>query len=453
MLSSKDKKRRQIRIVSCILVLAFITFAAVICFIAYLLIDKPEESLPAVAVVDDETMIETETESETETETETEEVSESAEKDVEETLELELTEEDTSEAQTVSIEFTTEPADPVYIDIVAVGDNLIHEEIDVTVQLEDGSYYFDDIYDDAVKTLIQNADLAILNQEVPCAGNEYGISGYPTFNAPTEVLDTAARLGFDVLTLATNHALDKGQIGLENTLSYLHTNYPNILTTGTSSTYEEYMTIPVIEVNGVKIAVLNYTYGTNGYSLYNDYCVNLLSDTEKIQSDIERARECADCVIVCPHWGDEYVLSPNTEQRELAQFFADCGADLIIGTHPHVVQPMEWVTSADGRQVLVYYSLGNFVSAQVAVPRSLGGIAKITLEFYDGQISIVDNTLDFTVTYFTEENWTFDNFKVYMLRDFTDDLLSTYGIFRWVPDFTMQDFMNVVYTMNPEWEY
>ncbi len=441
MLSSKKIKRRQARIVSFIMALAIICFVAVICLVAYLYIGKSEKAVPAMADVYLE--YETEDEPESDTESATESV---AEESTEKTAEMTAT-----KAQAIYLETTTEVADPVYIDIVAVGDNLVHKEIDDTVLLEDGSYYFDDIFDDAVKSEIADADLAILNQEVPCAGNEYGISGYPTFNAPTEVLDTAARLGFDVLTLATNHALDKGQAGVENTLSYLHTNYPDILTTGTSSTYEEYTTIPVIEVKGVKIAVLNYTYGTNGYSLYNDYCVNLLSDTEKIQSDIEKARECADFVIVCPHWGDEYVLTPNTEQRELAQFFADCGADLIIGTHPHVVEPMEWVTSADGRQVLVYYSLGNFVSAQVAVPRSLGGMAKITLEYYDGEVSIVDSTLDFTVTYFTEENWVFDNFKVYMLRDFTDDLLSTYGIFTWVPDFTMQDFMDVVYTMNPEW--
>ncbi len=441
-LGSKDKKRRQTRIVSIIMTFAIICFAVVICFAAYLSFGKSDKAVPAMANIDVEYEAEDESVSVTEATEESEEEAEA---------------ETTTEAEAIYLEFTTEETtteapDPVYIDIVAVGDNLVHKEIDDSVLLEDGSYYFDDTFDDAVKSEIANADLAILNQEVPCAGNEYGISGYPTFNAPTEVLDTAARLGFDVLTLATNHALDKGQAGLENTLNYLHTNYPDILTTGTSSTYEEYTTIPVIEVKGVTIAVLNYTYGTNGYPLYNDYCVNLLSDTEKIQSDIERAKECADFVIVCPHWGDEYVLTPNTEQRTLAQFFADCGADLIIGTHPHVVEPVEWVTSADGRQVLVYYSLGNFVSAQVAVPRSLGGMAKITLEYYDGEVSIVDSTLDFTVTYFTEENWTFDNFKVYMLRDFTDDLLSTYGIFTWVPDFTMQDFMDVVYTMNPEWE-
>ncbi len=459
-LSSKYRKRRQARMVSIIIALAFICFAAVICFIALLFWGRSQETLPAVANMDMD--VETLTEEEVfssgdSTEESSSETEDTENKEATEEITEEISQETETEAQTVYLEATTEEttteaADPVYIDIVAVGDNLIHEEIDVTVQLEDGSYYFDDIFDGAVKEVIQSADLAILNQEVPCAGNEYGVSGYPTFNAPTEILDTAARLGFDVLTLATNHALDKGQAGVENTLNYLHTNYPDILTTGTASTYEEYMTIPVIEVKGVKIAVLNYTYGTNGYTLYNDYCVNLLSDTEKIQSDIERAKECADFVIVCPHWGEEYVLTPNTEQRELAQFFADCGADLIIGTHPHVVEPMEWVTSADGREVLVYYSLGNFVSAQVAVPRSLGGMAKITLEYYAGEVSIVYNTLDFTVTYFTEENWTFDNFKVYMLRDFTDDLLSTYGIYRWVPDFTMQDFMDVVYTMNPEWE-
>jgi poly-gamma-glutamate synthesis protein (capsule biosynthesis protein) len=362
---------------------------------------------------------------------------------------LETISEEVQEAEVVFVEKTTEA--PVYIDIVAVGDNLIHKEIDVTVQREDGSYYFDDIYA-PVKSIISSADLAILNQEVPCAGDQYEIKGYPTFNAPTEVLDTAARLGFDVLTLGTNHALDMGEAGLVNTLDYLHTNYPDILTTGTASNYEEYMTIPIIEVQGVKIAVLNYTYGTNDIPLPNDYSVNLLSDRSKIADDISRAKEQADFVIVAPHWGNEYEQEPSTEQRSMAYFFANCGADLIIGTHPHVVQPMEWITCTDGRQVLVYYSLGNFVSAQAAVPRALGGMARVTLEVSNGEVQICYNTLDFTVTYFTAENWTFDNFKVYMLRDFPKRRLNSYGIYTWVPDFSFQDFLDIAYQMNPDWQ-
>jgi poly-gamma-glutamate synthesis protein (capsule biosynthesis protein) len=102
--------------------------------------------------------------------------------------------------------------------------------------------------------------------------------------------------------------------------------------------------------------------------------------------------------------------------------------------------------------VLVYYSLGNFVSAQVAVPRALGGMARITLEVLDGQVNICYNTLDFTVTYFTAEDWVFDNFKVYMLREFPQELLSSYGIYQWIPDFTFQEYMDVVYQMNPDWQ-
>lgn len=438
-LNSKEKERRQIKIVTGIMVASFVLFAAVVCFFVFLGFYSSKHTVPAAA------------EAEKTYEEEIEETSSAADTLAQETGDAaaDTHEEQNNDAETVLIELTTEA--PVYIDIVAVGDNLIHKEIDVTVQREDGSYYFDDIYA-PVKGIISSADVAILNQEVPCAGNQYGITGYPTFNAPTEVLDTAARLGFDVLTLATNHALDKGETGLVNTLDYLHTNYPDILTTGTASSYEEYMTIPIIEVQGIKIAVLNYTYGTNDIPLPNSYCVNMLSDRSKIEEDIRRAGEQADFVIVAPHWGNEYQLKPSTEQRQLAQFFADCGADLIIGTHPHVVQPMEWVTSADGREVLVYYSLGNFVSAQAQLPRALGGMAKVTLEAVDGDVHICYSTLDFTVTFFTAENWIFDNFRVYMLRDFPMELLKSYGIYTWVPDFTWQDYLDVVKQMNPDWE-
>lgn len=435
---SKDRKRRQNQIVTGIMVASFVLFAAVVCFLCFLCFFSPKHSVPAAADVEkpDEEIEETLS------------AAEASRQEAPEGTSGTYAEQST-DAETVLVELTTEA--PAYIDIVAVGDNLIHKEIDVTVQREDGSYYFDDIYA-PVKSIIAKADVAILNQEVPCAGNQYEITGYPSFNAPTEVLDAAARLGFDVLTLATNHALDKGEAGLVNTLDYLHTNYPDILTTGTSSSYEEYMTIPIIEVQGIRIAVLNYTYGTNDIPLPNEYCVNMLSDRSKIREDIRRAGEWSDFVIVAPHWGNEYQMKPSAEQREMAQFFADCGADLIIGTHPHVVQPMEWVTSADGREVLVYYSLGNFVSAQAQLPRALGGMAKVTLEVSDGDVHICYNTLDFTVTYFTAENWVFDNFKVYMLRDFPMALLRSYGIYTWVPDFTWQDYLEVAHQMNPDWE-
>lgn len=436
---SKEKKHRQIRIVTYIMTASFVLFAAVLCVLGFLCFILAKDDVPAMA----EAKGTDETEAPlSEASVQTDDAS-GTDVSAQETADMH------TGVETVMVELTTEA--PVYIDIVAVGDNLIHREIDDTVQREDGSYYFDDIYA-PVKNIISGADLAILNQEVPCAGNEYGITGYPSFNAPTEVLDTAARLGFDVLTLATNHALDKGETGLVNTLNYLHTNYPDILTTGTSSSYEEYMTIPIIEVKGVKIAVLNYTYGTNDIPLPNDYSVNMLSDRTKIAEDIRRAKEWADFVIVAPHWGNEYQQEPSAAQREMAGFFANCGADLIIGTHPHVVQPMEWITCADGREVLVYYSLGNFVSAQAHFPRALGGMAKVTLEVADGEVRICDNTLDFTVTYFTAENWTFDNFKVFMLRDFPMQLLKNYGIYTWVPDFTWQDYLDVAHQMNPDWE-
>ncbi len=435
-------KRRQQQLVTGIMAASFLLLAGVLCFFCVLAFYLSKNSVPAGAEADNAPEVTAGITLTAENLSEAEE--QTYGEDPEDTYA-----EQPADAETVMIELTTEA--PIYIDLVAVGDNLIHKEIDVTVQRPNGGYYFDEIYA-PVKDVIASADIAILNQEVPCAGNQYEITGYPSFNAPTEVLDTAARLGFNVLTLATNHALDKGEEGLVNTLDYLHSKYPQILTTGTYSSYEDYMTIPIIQVEGISIAVLNYTYGTNDIPLPNGYNVNLLSDRSKIQEDIRRARETADFVIVAPHWGNEYQTKPSSEQKELARFFANCGADLIIGTHPHVVQPMEWITSSDGRQVLVYYSLGNFVSAQAHFPRALGGMAKVTLEVIDGDVRICSNTLDFTVTYFTAENWTFDNFKVYMLRDFPMELLDSYGIYTWVPDFDWQDYLDLAEQMSPGWK-
>ena len=188
---------------------------------------------------------------------------------------------------------------------------------------------------------------------------------------------------------ATNHALDKGKKGLLNCIHFWEECYPDIAVLGIHESQEDAQEIYVQEVNGIRLAILNYTYGTNGISLPKDmpYAVELW-DEKQITEDVTRAKEMADFVIVCPHWGTEYVLEETADQRKKAQFLADLGVDLVIGTHPHVVEPVKWVTGTAGNETLVYYSIGNFINATSGTgtgkaARKLGAMAEVTITMDD----------------------------------------------------------------------
>ena len=182
------------------------------------------------------------------------------------------------------------------------------------------------------------------------------------------------------------------------------------------------------EQEGIRIAVLNYTYGTNGVAMPSDmpYAVNLL-DKDKVASDIEKAKEQADFIIVCPHWGTEYQLIPSSEQERWTDFFVENGVDLVIGTHPHVIEPVEWV----GDETLVYYSLGNFVnwtssSGDGIANRMVGGMAEITVGIDDeGKAFIVEYDVEPLVCHLTEGT---NGVTVYRLSDYTEELASENAI-------------------------
>lgn len=229
------------------------------------------------------------------------------------------------------------------ITLVMVGDILLHTPVAESGLVEDGNYDFSAVFAQ-MKEEIQAADLALVNQEVILGGAQLGVSGYPAFNAPYELGDALADTGFDVILHATNHALDKGKKGILNCLSFWQENYPDIAVLGIHDSQEAQQEIYVYEQQGIRIAILNYTYGTNGIPLPGDmpYAVDLL-DRERVAEDLRRAGELADFVVVCPHWGTEYTLSATREQEEWAALFAENGADLILGTHPHVIEPVGWV--------------------------------------------------------------------------------------------------------------
>lgn len=234
---------------------------------------------------------------------------------------------------------------------------------------------------------------------------------------------------YDVILHASNHTMDKDTVGVLNTIHFWKEKHPDTTFLGINENEDERDTIRIVEKDGIKIAMLNYTYGLNGFSLPADkpYLVNLMDDAHKteIAQDMKNAREQADFVIVYPHWGTEYMLEATDEQKQWAQFFADNGADLIIGTHPHVVEPVEWITAANGRQTLVYYSLGNYISIQYYNYSMLGGFAEVTITKDSTGTYISDYDMDFLVTHYTAGR---TEMTTYFLSDYTDELASRHAI-------------------------
>ncbi len=289
----------------------------------------------------------------------------------------------------------------VDINLMMIGDILAHEGVYNSGKYPDGTYNYDHLFTH-IKDDIAACDISIVNQEVVLGGVELGLSGYPCFNSPTELGDALVTAGFNVVCHATNHALDKGAKGLDNTMNFWKEKHPEIAILGIHQTQEDYdnNNVYFYKKDGVTIAILNYTYGTNGIPLPSgrEYMVNLL-DEAKIEKDLEYAHANADFVIVCPHWGTEYVYKPDSSQKYWAQFFADHNVDLVIGTHPHVIEPVEWVKGADGNFTLVYYSLGNFVSNQDRIPRMLGAMAKVTITKKNGLTYISNYGVEPLVTH------------------------------------------------------
>lgn len=245
--------------------------------------------------------------------------------------------------------------------LLFAGDAMQHEKQLVAARQPDGSYDFSNYYAN-IDSTIAAADYAVVNLETPLGGAPY--SGYPLFCAPDTFAASLRHSGFDLFLLANNHALDRRDNGLIRTVNTLSDmGIPSI--GGYRSKADRHKRMPYItEVKGFKIAFLNYTYGTNGIPLQGKAYVDLI-DRNAIATDVHSARSRgAELVCVCIHWGDEYHLLPNATQRSLARFMQNLGVDMIIGSHPHVIQPMELLTdSTTQRSTVVCYSLGNFISA------------------------------------------------------------------------------------------
>ncbi len=315
-----------------------------------------------------------------------------------ETDATELTEDSVTPAHNVIVE-DVKPEEPSYVSLVAVGDNLMHYDVSMSGLQADGSYNYD--YNFAyVKDIVQAADLAVINQECVIGGDQWGIRDYPCFNVRTEVAAAIANAGFDVVLAATNHVLDIGKVGSLYMVDFFQTNYPQLTLLGIHDSWETRDEIHVIEKNGIRIGMINYTDILNCQSDYNDngqYLVDML-DYDRLATLIQRTKEASDFVIVFPHWGTEYNLGIDDSQSEQAAFLAEQGVDLVIGTHPHVVEPIDYVDRPDGGKMLIYYSLGNFQSLQRKEATLLGGMAKVTIKKDFKGTRIVDFDMETLVT-------------------------------------------------------
>lgn len=259
------------------------------------------------------------------------------------------------------------------ISLIMAGDNLINDKLYNAAKKDDGSYDFKSMYS-YIKDIVKNYDLAYYNQETILGGSEIGVSSYPAFNSPYEVGDATIDTGFNLVSLATNHTLDRGEKAIINSLNYWN-NKSNVLTSGSYLSNDDRNKINIKEVNNIIYTMLNYTYGTNGIKVPEgkEYLVNIWpctgnnpdNDTkyqeykEVVKKDILRVRDKVDLLIVAMHFGVEYTHVPTNYQIDMAEFLSSLGVDIIIGTHPHVIMPITYINDT-----LVIYSLGNFLSAQ-----------------------------------------------------------------------------------------
>lgn len=303
------------------------------------------------------------------------------------------------------------------VNLIAVGDNLINSVVYKNGKQEDGSYNFDSFFKN-IEDELNWADIKVINQETILVSNEKDYSGYPTFGSPYAVGDAIVDAGFNVVLHATNHTYDKGLKGLDQTFSFWK-KHKEITVLGIHKNKDDSSNIKVIEVNGIKIALLNYTYGLNGLVLPKGkgYLIDTLSNKKKVIKDIEKAEKLGDLTIVFPHWGDEYVYDETSYQKDYAKVMAEAGADLIIGAHPHVVEPLKYIKTKDKRNVPVYYSLGNFISNQDKDPRMLGAMAQVVITEKENKI-----TLDCKILPLVTHQEYDKPYTAYMLEDYTDKL-------------------------------
>lgn len=316
----------------------------------------------------------------------------------------------------------TKTSKTTVVSFMGVGDNLIHETVYNDALQDDGTYDFSKMYTNFKKDA-KESDIAFINQETVLGGESLGLSGYPTFNSPTEIAKNLEKAGFNLANLATNHCLDRGEQGIANELEAFSNT--NIVTDGVYTSQEAFNAIPTFKKKGITFSFLAYTYGTNGIAPDYDYNVSYLDD-DQIKSDVQKAKEISDVVIVSAHWGDENTFEPNDLQKHYAQLFADCGVDVVIGTHPHTIQPVKWIKGNSGNKMLCVYSLGNFIGGMLTTDNAIGGEIKFDFVKKNDKITIENVKWIPTVIHFEGNQDNIIevryNYKAYKLSQYSDKL-------------------------------
>ncbi len=322
------------------------------------------------------------------------------------------------------------PKEPVTtkVSFVGCGDNIIYKGnvMDAKGLSTDGGreYNFKPMYENVAEK-VENADISFINQETLMCGEGYDITFYPTFNSPRDVGYDLLEVGYDVINIANNHMLDKGGAGLGRTIEFWKS--MDCLMIGGYENEQDYNTLRAVEKNGIEIAFLSYTYDTNGFRVSADSEIKIpYINDEDIKRQAELARQSADFVIVSVHWGEEGAMTPNSEQKRVAQLMADSGVDVILGHHPHVIQPVEWLYGAGGNKTLCVYSLGNFAAEQAYDYNMVGGMIEFDIVKTDDEKPYIENVV-FNPTVF-HFNSNFKGNKVYFIEDYTPELAAKHGV-------------------------
>jgi poly-gamma-glutamate synthesis protein (capsule biosynthesis protein) len=314
------------------------------------------------------------------------------------------------------------PPGPDFLTLVAAGDNLFH---DVMIQPppENETYQFESIYS-LIKPYIEPADIAFINQETLLAGKDFGFSGYPRFNTPQELGNALLSVGFDVVNHATNHIMDKGEKAVFATMDYWDAR-PKAAYLGIHRSPEQRSRQVIIEKKGIKVGFLAYTMETNGLPVPKDkpYLVSL-GNTAVMAEEIDRLRPNCDFLAVSMHWGVEYEHTPNAAQERMSKFLAEHKVDLVIGHHPHVLQPFSAIPRPNGGTMLCFYSLGNFASAQVKSSTLLGGLMYLKIKKTESTVAVETAGIIPVITHYEKE---FTGFKVYPFKDYTEELAKKHG--------------------------
>ena len=330
---------------------------------------------------------------------------------------------------------TTAPPPPAVVTLMAVGDNLIHNPIfeQARARVGDGGYDFRPAYAQ-VKPLLEKADLSVINQETVIAGAIYPPSSYPMFNSPTQLGDAVYDLGFRVIGMSNNHMLDKGTPGVYANLDYWDSK-EDVTAFGAYRDTADFQAPRIYEANGITFAFLGATFSYNGLQLPtgSNLVLPLLDQEDLLEEAVGAARRAADVVVVGLHWGNEDSQIVSEAQRVLARKLADWGTDIILGTHPHVLQTMVFLdrpddgTASGGGRTFVAYSLGNFISAQAAAPNLIGGILELTVTKDKGEITVDTPRFYPTITQYGSR---FSNVHIVPWENYTYALAADHGVRR-----------------------